>query len=808
MDDMILIADDAEDFEFMAGKFDKFLLAVGLSLNAKKCHYTSVNADVNPEIWCTDEKGDRHQILRADESVPLLYLGYALRVDDCQAKLTTMWKTHNLIIEAKLRKAASRFVRSRFGPHEAINILNADITSVVPYFSYANWMPEGAPKSKRGQESTQDEEDSEPQAVNMKSLMQMLRKVTIKKLRLLPNTPKGAIFNSSRGLGFGINNLRALCSVAKIDNVLAALQSPCEICRLTTLDTIWEIQISKGWNVLDPDGASKTACTLSSFPAFYRECGEALRQANTRIEINRFFSPILERHPMLIVEGHIPVSRRLMLFKIFKDHDIRTLNDLLPGMINQHTGLNEISRQSIGRAIYQGKFVEASIDNIDNAQKSDTLRLFPNYLRKGLLDRIAKGDFNNIDSTSWMSPELCAARGSGGNMTAADGSAKDGKAGWAIVSNNGESVASAIGDGHDIGEAEAVGVLAALILSKSGVDVSVVSDAQGVISAINTLKEMVFRPKAYRETRNYSIIKTVVDEIRAREEDGLTVSLRKVQAHSSAQDPAHVLHGQADSLAKTNRNAEVRRILANPCLHNLPKAYVVTGGDCIRETKTHSFLLRVLDEFLLDQLLEDPKVSRHMKLWDLEDTWLEASKIDKHDQIRVFKSKMFCKSLPTPRNIQILNLVKYPGLYPGFRCPLCDNGTGDDFHIFCTCIALRDKRVRVHTDCRRAINQAAGAEVASANLVEFCLFPRMEENFKHGQVHQELRRKIEHKYGQEGVLRLARPIGEAIAKAYHLMWEGYTDLLVERKKDLNSRLKEVYNTSTKEIRQTFSFDNG
>ena len=40
------------------------------------------------------------------------------------------------------------------------------------------------------------------------------------------------------------------------------------------------------------------------------------------------------------------------------------------------------------------------------------------------------------------------------------------------------------------------------------------------------------------------------------------------------------------------------------------------------------------------------------------------------------------------------------------------------------------------------------------------------------------------------------------------MWESYTDLLVERKKDLNSRLKEVYNTSTKDIRQTFSFDNG
>eukprot|EP00976_Prorocentrum_cordatum_P060023 1175734-Prorocentrum_minimum.AAC.1 len=202
-----------------------------------------------------------------------------------------------------------------------------------------------------------------------------------------------------------------------------------------------------------------------------------------------------------------------------------------------------------------------------------------------------------------MSPELCAGRGTGGNMTAEDGSAKDGKAGWAIISNNGES----------------------------GVDVSVVSDAQGVISAINTLKEVVFIPKAYiqRDTQLLDNKNRSGCEIRAREADGLTVSLRKVQAHSSAQDPAHVLHGQADSLAKTNRIAEVRRILASPCLHNLPKAYVVTGGDCIRETKTHSFLLiRTLDEFLLDQLLEDPKVSRHMKLWDLvEDTWLEASKI-------------------------------------------------------------------------------------------------------------------------------------------------------------------------------------
>ena len=85
MDDMILIADNAEDFRYMAEMFDKFLRAVGLSLNAKKCYYTSVNTgDQNPDIWCSDEKGVRQQILRADGSVTMIYLGYALRVDNCQ----------------------------------------------------------------------------------------------------------------------------------------------------------------------------------------------------------------------------------------------------------------------------------------------------------------------------------------------------------------------------------------------------------------------------------------------------------------------------------------------------------------------------------------------------------------------------------------------------------------------------------------------------------------------------------------------------------------------------------------------------
>ena len=809
MDDMILIADNAEDFRYMAEMFDKFLRAVGLSLNAKKCHYTSVNTgDQNPDIWCSDEKGVRQQILRADGSVPMIYLGYALRVDNCQGKLTDMWRAHNLIIDTKIRKAASRFARSRFGASEAINILNADITSVVPYFSHANWMPEGGGPKFGGLRREDEEEDREPQAVSMKSMAQLLRRVAVKKLRLQPNTPTGAIFNSSRGLGFGINNIRAICATAKIDNVLAALQSPCVICRKTTLDTIWEIQISKGWNVLDPREGSITACALQDFPAFYRDCGIALRQANTRIEINDYFFPLVNRHPLLICENKIVKSNRKDLSKIFKEYEIRNLDDLVPGLVVHNTGLHNITRTVIENLLNGGKFTAAKNGNNNNPRGKHVLKQFQRYLLDGLRDRIAKGDFVKTDESSWMSTEVRDMRGKGGSLVASDGAAKDGTAAWGVVSIDGRYIASDIKSGYDVDEAEATGALVALSTAKHGVDVCVVSDSESTIAAVERLRTRPFYPKAYREIRNYSIIKTLVDEIWTREALDCRVTLRKVKAHANIQDDAHELHRRADILAKSERVRGGGRFLVGPCLHNLPRAFLIDGRGDVRETKTHSLLLEGIDEHLIQRHLDDPKVSRHMKLWELGETWLEASATDKRDELKVFRSKMFCKSLPTPRNIQITNMVKYPNLYPECRCPLCEDGQGDDFHIFCECESIAERRDNIVSDCCRAINLIAGTNFASLGLTEFILCPRVEMLSKQGQIHDELRRKVEYKFGQEGVTRLAKPLGKAIGKAYHRIWSAYTETLVEWKLDFDSRLRQEYDTTANNIRRHFSLDTG
>ena len=533
-----------------------------------------------------------------------------------------------------------------------------------------------------------------------------------------------------------------------------------------------------------------------------------MRQADTRIEINNYFFPMMNRHPLLICENQIVKSNRKDLSKIFKEYEIRNLNDLVPGLVDNNTVLNNISRTVIENLLDGGKFREAKNGNSNNTRGSHVLKQFQRYLLDGLRDRIARGDFVKIDEFSWMSSGVREMRGKGGCLVASDGAAKDGAAAWGIVSIDGRSIASDIKNGYDVDKAEATGALVALSTAKHGVDVCVVSDSESTIAAAERLRTRAFHPKAYREIRNFSIIKTLVDEIWAREIQGCRVSLRKVKAHSNTQDDVHELHRRADILAKSERERGEGRFLVGPCLHNLPRAFLVDERDNVRETNTHSLLLKGIDEHLIQRHLDEPKVSRHMKLWDLGETWPEASAHDKRDELRVFRSKMMCKSLPTPRNVQITNMVKYPKLYPDCVCPLCEDGQGDDFHIFCECEALAEKRDNIVSDCCYAINLIAGTDFASVGLTEFILCPRVEMLFKQGQVHDELRRKVEHKFGQEGVTRLAKPLGNAIGKAYHLIWSAYTEILVERKLDFDSRLRQEYDTSANNIRRHFSLDNG
>ena len=307
------------------------------------------------------------------------------------------------------------------------------------------------------------------------------------------------------------------------------------------------------------------------------------------------------------------------------------------------------------------------------------------------------------------------------NKIATDGSLKNGRAGWGMACSELALFASL--DGRQaIDLAEATALMAAISLVKKDRNVEMVIDSQSTIDMVNIVLDQTYNPKGYRKIANYSIIKTIVDEIHDRRSEGFTVELVKVKSHTGALDVNSLLNEEADKAADLGRMVPS---LIGPCLHNLPRAYLGSERQ-IWETKTHSEIYKRMDEFLLHKELGRPRASGHLKLWDLADIWHEANFVGKDDKIKMFRCKMFCKSLPTPRNIQVLNMRTFPNLYPHDHCPLCEQGeVGEDFHIFCKCPTFATLRQTVAHDCKNAINTIinAGNDTVSLRLINFCLFP-------------------------------------------------------------------------------------
>jgi hypothetical protein len=116
----------------------------------------------------------------------------------------------------------------------------------------------------------------------------------------------------------------------------------------------------------------------------------------------------------------------------------------------------------------------------------------------------------------------------------------------------------------------------------------------------------------------------------------------------------------------------------------------------------------------------------------------------------------------------------------------------------------------VAQDCKNTINPIIDKvnNTVSLGLMKFCLFPRSRENFKQGNVHSEMEKRVRDKVGGNSANLLARHIGNEVSFAYHKIWGKYTDILAERKLNLDGRLRQVYNTSTRKIKKAFAFDNG
>ena len=114
MEDMVTLSDTPEEMVEMIGHFDRFLTAVGLSIQATKCHYSAINvSEGSPPmpIQVTNHLGQMIDIPISGPDVPLEYLGYLIRLDDTNP--TKEWALHNNKIKTKVMNAAHRLKKSR-----------------------------------------------------------------------------------------------------------------------------------------------------------------------------------------------------------------------------------------------------------------------------------------------------------------------------------------------------------------------------------------------------------------------------------------------------------------------------------------------------------------------------------------------------------------------------------------------------------------------------------------------------------------------------------------------------------------------
>lgn len=95
------------------------------------------------------------------------------------------------------------------------------------------------------------------------------------KMKSQLNIPYGALFNINTGMGLGLRHPESIYDTCKIVNLMDCLQSPNVYCRVTTRETLDDIQRDTGLDVLRPR-KQVTATSMHKYPLHYMEAGRAL----------------------------------------------------------------------------------------------------------------------------------------------------------------------------------------------------------------------------------------------------------------------------------------------------------------------------------------------------------------------------------------------------------------------------------------------------------------------------------------------------------------------------------------------------
>ena len=659
-----------------------------------------------------------------------------------------------------------------------------------------------------------------PPAACVNEIKRFIFQAGYRKLRFLPNTPRATIFNTTRGLGYGITNPEALYGTAKVDNLVCSLNSPVSTCSFTTRDTVAEIRAKYGWDPLNPSDKLPASVGFNEkFPGYILEAGKALRHTGAKIRLNFLSQRLGDMHPMNFLS--VPKTYRKKWYNELKMRGVASMKDLFPGWFVTEDGQErDRGNSALSRLFVENDTASTNRNTLQElmacaecqiewewAGKRDLSRYCAVSIRRDATTALQERQFSIMDKDDYspLHPFWRIMYGNATGLTgksATDGSFKDGTAGLGVFAIN-KRISSGIPGKQSIDRAEAFGVLADVLTSGGWGHKEILIDSQSTIQSIDALVGGwgLSDPRVRKKMANYSIIKSISDWITENAVHGFPTILTKVKSHTGCTDENSLMNEGADTEAEVGRmNAgDLNYMLVlNECYHNLPEAWLVIGTEVV-ERKVHSVMLKALDEFHISKAIMEAGPRQHLKFWEMNMCWRETAPTPKEAKAsphRLFRARTFSQSLPSPRNIQVSNMKRFPKLYPGSECPLCRSGVANDHHIFCKCGAVAQIRnntiIQVKASMDSVLHDAKLGASIPFGLLKRCFTPSDSEEFLHGHVSDRMQVWAESFFSRDEREKWVRKVLPIFTKGYRDIWNKYTDVMADKKVNFAQRLKQEY----------------
>ena len=839
-DDMLVLGGDREEFVETMGAFDRFLRAVGLSINSSKCHYTTVGVEDPPAIYLTDHVGVRHRVGHKCNLTPVKYLGHLIVPGDVGHSIHKQWKMHNEMVYRKLEKACARLATSSCRATEVPHMMNSDVMSVLPYFCYLNHIPRSAVSYREQDEADVVDDDGrettrEPlrgavaKPINLSQMKEEAYKVVRSKLKMQLNVPRAAVF-TSMGRGLGVKNPEALYDTAKIVNMIDCINSSNEYCRISAFETLNEIYRNTGIHITDPQKNPSRMTSLHAYPLHYMEVARILYKLKSKLIVKNPGHTDSVNIPLFsFVATEMSQEGREAVFKKGLDNGREFMSQALPELTATETGRWEDSQ--LGHWLLGNEMPDRS------GVKEVCIRAAEGWLNnreaRSLGNALCRSIFNyrtqewGCPYPVWDNESLLVNQDMLG-VTHTDRWGTDGSmqlngtvACYGLcVDEMGTVDGSSRSEGNQsVNKAEADAILEALLRTCQGHVVHVYTDSLVTLTGVETL--FYGRGKAHRwhkDMANFSVLNTIAQVWKDRVRQGGGIEWHKVKAHTADNlgyeeilDLGVKLNKRADELA--GYGSDRPTALRIP-YHNGADAILSVKGE-MQESSVYGVLYRESEKLCLEEARAKKGASKRLAAFDEAGLWKEAAPKYKRDTATsLFIFFLRFRNLGTPRNMDVTN-KHLPLLFPDGKCVFCNVRKGTEYHIICKCQSFRAIRLRAFAQLERKLsNLFMVPNTKLDGRFQELLFPQNEGSYLYGDLSTGFRAVLVDwlagkwggrdaqeavRHAENAIDKVARKIGKYVHSMYHEVWKGYGDRVSNEKQTLADRLQLTYGMDVVEL---------